>query len=173
MIKFYFDKIESICRQYLKCSLTLFHKISTFNDSERFVKYCGKKEKILVSMESKEKFLYLNLIDFFFFLLLLVWIRLKFCSVKVEMMISVFYRMNDIYLLTHYHTIPHFDALKIYSCGKHCKKRSNACNKQFLLFSQCFLPYMVLIYNFKCTLKCCLQFVSIWNSLNFCHLVMG
>ena len=33
-----------------------------------------------------------------------------------------------------------------------------ACNKQFLLLSQCFLPYMVLIYNFKCTLKCCLQF---------------
>ena len=24
--------------------------------------------------------------------------------------------------LTHYHPIPHFDALKIYSCGKHCEK---------------------------------------------------
>ena len=22
--------------------------------------------------------------------------------------------------LTHYHTMPHFDALKMYSCGKHC-----------------------------------------------------
>ena len=51
--------------------------------------------------------------------------------------------------LSHYHTVPHFDALKIYSC-----------NKQLLLFSQCFLPYMALIFHFRCTLKCCLQFVS-------------
>ena len=27
--------------------------------------------------------------------------------------------------LTHYHTILHFDALKIYSCGEHCEKRRN------------------------------------------------
>ena len=27
--------------------------------------------------------------------------------------------------LTHYHTMPHFDTLKIYSCGKHCEKRRN------------------------------------------------
>ena len=40
--------------------------------------------------------------------------------------------------LTHYHTIPHFDALMIYGRGKQC-----ACTKQFLLFSQCFLAYMV------------------------------
>ena len=25
--------------------------------------------------------------------------------------------------LTYHHTMPHFDALKIYSCGKHCKKK--------------------------------------------------
>ena len=28
-------------------------------------------------------------------------------------------------ILTLYHTMPHFDALKIYSCGKHCEKRTN------------------------------------------------
>ena len=30
-------------------------------------------------------------------------------------------------ILTHhmYHTMPHFDALKIYSYGKHCEKRRN------------------------------------------------
>ena len=28
-------------------------------------------------------------------------------------------------VLTHYHTMPHFDALLIYSCGKHCEKRRN------------------------------------------------
>ena len=27
--------------------------------------------------------------------------------------------------LTYYNTIPHFDALKIYSCRKHCEKRRN------------------------------------------------
>ena len=27
---------------------------------------------------------------------------------------------------------------------------------------------MALIFHFKCTLKCCLQFVSIWTSLKFC-----
>ena len=32
---------------------------------------------------------------------------------------------------------------------------------------------MELIFHFKCTLKCRLQFVSIWTSLKFCHLVMG
>ena len=29
------------------------------------------------------------------------------------------------------------------------------------------------ISRFKCTLKCCLQIVSIWTSLKFCHLVKG
>ena len=27
--------------------------------------------------------------------------------------------------LTHYHTVSHFDALKIYSCGKYCEKKRN------------------------------------------------
>ena len=53
------------------------------------------------------------------------------------------------------------------------RKGEIACNKQFLLFSQCFLPYMSLIFHFKCTLKCHLKFVSVWTSLKFCHLVMG
>ena len=52
------------------------------------------------------------------------------------------------------------------------KKGEIACNKQFLLFSQCFLPYIALIFYLKCTLKCRLQIVLIWTSLKFCHLVM-
>ena len=32
------------------------------------------------------------------------------------------------------------------------RKGEIACNKQFLLFSQCFLPYMVLIFHSICTL---------------------
>ena len=30
---------------------------------------------------------------------------------------------------------------------------------------------MVLIFHFKCSLKCHLQFVAIWTSLKVCHLV--
>ena len=52
------------------------------------------------------------------------------------------------------------------------RKGEIACNKQFLLFSQCFLLYVALIFHFKCTLNCRLQFVSIWTSLKFCCLVM-
>ena len=75
--------------------------------------------------------------------------------------------------LTHYHTLLHFDALKICSCGNIVRKGEIACNKQFLLLSQCFLPYMVLMFRFKCTFKCRLQFVPIWTSLRFCRLVIG
>ena len=53
------------------------------------------------------------------------------------------------------------------------RKGEIACNKQFLPFSQYFLPYMILIFHFKCTLKCRLQFVSVWTGLKFCRLVMG
>ena len=53
------------------------------------------------------------------------------------------------------------------------RKGEIACNKQFLLSSQCFLPYITLIFHFQCTLKCCLQFLSIWTSLKFFRLVMG
>ena len=42
-----------------------------------------------------------------------------------------------------------------------------ACNKQFLLLSQCFLPYMALIFQFKCTLKVVCNSLPIWTSLEF------
>ena len=47
------------------------------------------------------------------------------------------------------------------------RKGEIACNKQFLLFSQCFLPFMILIFHFKYTIKCRLQFISIWACLKF------
>ena len=49
-------------------------------------------------------------------------------------------------------------------------RKEIASNKQLLL-SQCFLPYMVLIFHYECTFKCRLQFVSIWTSLKLCRLV--
>ena len=53
------------------------------------------------------------------------------------------------------------------------RKGEIACKKQFLLFSQCFLSYTVLIFHIRCTLKCRMQFVLIWTSLKFCRLGMG
>ena len=41
------------------------------------------------------------------------------------------------------------------------------------ILRRCFLPYMAHIFHFKHTLKCCLQFASIWTILKFCCLVMG
>ena len=83
----------------------------------------------------------------------------------------LFVRVKQIEGLTHYNTILHFDALGYMAGEKIVRMGGIACDKQFLLFSQCFLPYMVLIFHSKCTLKCYLQFVSIWTSLKFCCLV--
>ena len=45
------------------------------------------------------------------------------------------------------------------------RKGEIACNKQFLLFSQCFLPYMAHIFQFKCTLECiCIFFFNLDQS---------
>ena len=66
--------------------------------------------------------------------------------------------------LTHYHTILHFDALKIYIAVENIVSKGEIA---------CFVPYMALIYHFKYTLKGRLQFVSVWTSLKFCRLVMG
>ena len=40
------------------------------------------------------------------------------------------------------------------------RKKEIACNNQYLLFSQCFLPY---IFHLKCTLKCCLHVCNLFQ----------
>ena len=74
------------------------------------------------------------------------------------------YKKKECHILMHYRYIAEENIMR---------KGEIACNKQFLLFSQCFLPYVALIFNLECTLKCCLQLVSIWTSLKICHLVMA
>ena len=70
--------------------------------------------------------------------------------------------------------MPHFDSPNGYIAVENIVRKGEiACNKQFLLFSQRFLPYMVLIFHFQCTLKSRLQFVSIWTSLKFCRRIIG
>ena len=81
------------------------------------------------------------------------------------------HRKNSVYPIpTQYCILTH---LRYIAVENIVRKKEIACNKQFLLFTQCFLPYVVLSFHFKCTLKCCLQFVSIWTSLKFCRLVIG
>ena len=66
-----------------------------------------------------------------------------------------------------------FDTLWYIAVVNIVRKGEIACNKQFLLFLQPFLSYLALIFHFRCTLKCHLQFVSIWTSLKFCHVGDG
>ena len=70
--------------------------------------------------------------------------------------------------LTHYHTMPHFEALKIYSCGRHCEKKEKLLVTSNFSFSHIVFYPIWHIIHFECTLKCRLQFVSIWTSLKFC-----
>ena len=63
--------------------------------------------------------------------------------------------------------MPHLVHLRYIAVRNIVRKGEIACNKQFLLFSQCFIPYMALTFHFKCTLKCHLQFVSIGTRLKF------
>ena len=60
--------------------------------------------------------------------------------------------------LTHYHTKPHFDALKIHSCGKHCEKRRN-CLLQAIspfrtMFSTLYGTYFSFQMHFKMSAIC-------------------
>ena len=55
-------------------------------------------------------------------------------------------------ILNHYYTIPHFDALKIYNCRKHCEKRRNCLSQAISPFLAMFSTCMTLIFHFECTL---------------------
>ena len=51
------------------------------------------------------------------------------------------------------------------------EKEKNAGNQQFLIFPQYFLPFPKQISISESHLFCCLQILSIWTGLKFCHLV--
>ena len=66
-------------------------------------------------------------------------------------------------MLNKVNLLPYDAALKIiYKAEKNIvRKGETDCDKQFLLFSQCFLPYMALFFHINCFFKGHLQFVSI------------
>ena len=51
--------------------------------------------------------------------------------------------------LTHYHTMPHFDAYRYVAVENIVRNGEIACKEEFLHFSQCFLPYIAFIFPFK------------------------
>ena len=50
-------------------------------------------------------------------------------------------------------------------------KGQNASNLHFIGFPQCFLPYEREILSLGPHFNCCLQMLSIWTSLRFCHVI--
>ena len=67
-------------------------------------------------------------------------------------------------ITTQYRILTH---LRYIALENFVRKGESACNKQFLLFSQCYLPYMALIFHFKCTFNCLLQLFQSGPVLNF------
>ena len=81
---------------------------------------------------------------------------------------NVFYPMKGKFnVLTHSHTVTHFDAHGKQAFWKHCGKGEIACLEQFLLFPQCFLPFWKTFFHFCQIWNCRLQTLSIWKSLKF------
>ena len=66
--------------------------------------------------------------------------------------------VHHIYL-THYHTMSNIDALKLYSCGKHCGKRRNcllqAISPFLTLFSTLYGTYFSFSIHFKMSSAIC------------------
>ena len=111
-----------------------------------------------------------NSVFIWFHNLISLCLKIKFRSIQSK---SIWRQPNKTGC-THYHTVPHLAHYRSTALENIVRKGEIACKKQFLLFSQCFPSYMALIFHFKCTWNCCLQFVTIWTSLKFlCCLVMG
>ena len=112
----------------------------------------GKSFKNIAFYLSKRK-------SFFFFVIhdyfvVSIWISLKFCHlVKGEMEADhmTLYQLMTFYPITMQCCISTHWRYK--ALENIVRKGEIACNKQFLLFSQCFPLYMTIIFHFKCTLK--------------------
>ena len=112
-------------------------KINLFPNNPWFLYVCStvllntlwEKEKLLVT----SNFFKLLVTSNFFFCqsvfyaseeLFAIFINFKICCLQT---LWVWKSLNLLFGkgLTHYHKTPHFDALKIQSCWKHCEKRRN------------------------------------------------
>ena len=104
--------------------------------------------------------------------MLSIWTGRNFCCF-VETFHNSKLVIKHIAGLTLSHTIPTFNDLGQEGFSKHCMKRRNAGKQHFFHFPQCFLLYQGHTSSFKLLLNCHMQMLSIWTSLNVCHLVKG
>ena len=83
--------------------------------------------------------------------------------------------------VTHYYTMPHSDALKKYSCGKHCEKRRNcllqAISPSLTMFSTLYGTYIPFHMHFKISSAICFnlnqsKILSSGNGLNAVQLIL-
>ena len=86
---------------------------------------------------------------------------------------------NSCFWLTHYHTMPHFDALNpfpnklwfLHVCStsllKTLKEKEKLLVTSNFSFSQCLLPFWKTFCHFQQIQYCCLQTLSVWKSLSF------
>ena len=70
--------------------------------------------------------------------------------------------------------MPHFDTLNYIQLWKTLlEKEKLLVTSNFSFSHNVFYPIWQLFFILKALLKCRLQFVSVWTSLEFCRLVMG
>ena len=103
---------------------------------------CDKKESLenLVGKRSCSKPTFLRFPQFFFLWMEKLWVirnfncrlqmfsnftGLKICGLVRDKRFYFFLLHIHRKIFNPYHAMSHFDALKIYSCGKHCEKRRN------------------------------------------------
>ena len=113
-----------IKEKLVRCDLTLYHIIQTFIE--------GQERRLLKNIVAKGE----NAGNHYF--LLFQQCIIAYQRLQTRKNLGLFGRelileINE--TIAHYHTIPHFDAPTIYSCGKLVRKGRIACNKQFLFFS--------------------------------------
>ena len=75
---------------------------------------------------------------------LLIFIRISAATLRGRQMKLC----NFTEILTHSHTMTPFDALGNQPFDNTVEKGKIACNEQFLLFPQCFLPVWITFYHF-------------------------
>ena len=70
------------------------------------------------------------------------------------MFLNDFYSLKVwLFCLTHYHTMPYFDALKMYKCGKHCEERRNCLKQAISPFLTMFSTLYVTYFQFQICCK--------------------
>ena len=82
----------------------------------------------------------------------------------------MFFSQCFLYILILYQAIVYFTNPEEEAISKDCwERKKNAGNQYFLLFQQCFLPYLKK-NHFSYTFICFLQMLSIWSSPKICPL---